>query len=599
MKTLICTLGLALAAPVALAQDAPREIPAELSSLIPENASGLVYISPLNLLESRAQGLAQIIAPEMAEMVSLDTLFAQGAPPGLDTSILDRTRPIVVAIGPIAGADMSQSPAICVMFPTSDAGALIAMATPPSARISGGYVGFCTEDTYPIAGNADELFARLPNGLVSAYFNAEPLLKAVGPMANMGIMMGHGMFLGELEKDDEIPDDILDMAADSSDAIVQFLQDAVASIGSAEIGFDLNGTMVDLDFAVNFKEGSPLTKLDCGSGPAFTDLTKFLDLNAANSSIVGMDLSSLATWSRPFVERIFDAIPVPPADAFGDDLGPFDSPEEIFQVAREMAGDYLDIMANFGNGSTSNAYFTDGTSSSAMWLNGVERQQLSDSLMVMAQADLLSFVGVKAERTAVTSASEEITLSLDYDTLGRNFDLSADDLLEVHDGLNEVMGDQFDLSLTSVGDHTLMLFNGGKDGVVNALRTTKANPGNASAELTLAASKIGSAYPFTYTRINVGATAKGYIDMLSKMDEGLGLPPQMVNDIAQLDLPISVHMGIDQTRIFDGIHIDLHDGARLIRLIQQATEVVYSPYGSDPTPFGAKAGHRHPEPELK
>ena len=572
MRALLRPLVLLALTPTLFAQDVSSRIPVDLAALIPSDASSLIYLAPLDELEESVQGLLQIVAPDMVPMANADMLLGEMAPAGFDIGLIDPSRPFAVAIGAITAETQQSGPKVFVLVPTTDAAALLA-ALPPngptSTRISGDYLGLSNADRYPVGGKASALPGSLPAGLLAATLDAEPILEAFGPIASFMMEMGKGGLLQEIAGNPDMPPAFAGFAEDALDGAVDFINDALDSISSIDLGFQIHGAEIDLGYALNFRAGSPLTKLSKADGPHFRDMLRLMDTSAAASSVSGFDLSGLARWTRPYVDEILDAIPVP--DQLGPDqnLGPFESPRQGFEMLRDAVSATLDTLSWFGDGMATSAYFHGAEMRTATWMHGVEAKQLADSLEALFHVELAELVGLGIERSQIGDSVTNLSMSLDVEALGRNFQLDEAQLRGLRGQLKDVIGKHFYLSLTTVGEQTLVLYNGSREDIAEALRAVKRRAGAVRPELGRLADKLGDAYPFSVYRFDLGPFAAGMMRLAESLGESTDAPAGMAETLQGISIPLSIFEGVDSTRLFQGLHLDLNEGNKLVNLFQQ------------------------------
>jgi hypothetical protein len=570
MKHILTPLALALVAPALFAQD---RIPADLDALIPADASTLIYVAPLDELEEAVQGLLGVVAPDMAMMADADALLSEIAPAGFNIDLLDRSRPFAIAVGAITMATQNTAPRVFLIVPTTDAGQLDLSLPPHASRISGGYLGICETGPYPIGGGSD-LPARLPDGLIAGTLDAEPIVKTFRPIAGFMLGMAKSGLIGEVGANPKLNDEARGVATDTIDAGFGFVDDVMDSLSSFDFGVDLVGTELRAGYAVHFTEGSPLTRFARTDGPTLGDMLKFLDTDAVANSAVGFDLGAFVRWAHPYIDQIFDAVLSSAAEedlaSDGEKIGPWESPREIFDVVRETTDAALDTLGWFGDGAATSVYFDGAEMRTAAWMHGVSAGQLADSIDSLAHVSLASLLGIQLERSRIGDATTVLTFSLDYETLGRNFDLGADELSEVRRSLAESgIGDTLNLSLTSIGSQTLMVYNGDRDSIAQALRGAKDRPGTASPLLQREAALLGNAYPYGFYHVNIGPFAAGIFRMAEQNGDATGAPAGLADKLQGLDIPLTFREGLTSERFFQGLSIDF---AGIGPLVEMAME---------------------------
>jgi len=561
MKALITSAALLTLTPALFAGE---RIPADLAALIPADASSLIYIAPIDELEEAVQELLGVVAPDMAMMADADALLSEVAPAGFNIDLFDRSRPIAIAVGAITMETQNTGPQIYLMIPTTDAATLDQSLPPHSSRISGGYLGVCETGDYPVGGNSP-LPAALPKGLIAATLDAEPIMDTFAPMAGFMLGMAKSGLLEEITSDPDMPPQFRTTATDAVNAGFGFIDDVMDSFSSFEVAFDMAGTEIDFGYAVNFKEGSPLTRL-AGNGPTFAEMLPFMDAGAVGNSVMGMDLGAMARWVRPYVDQIMDSIPVPTDLPDGADLGPFQSPQQALDVVRGAVGASLDTLAWFGDGAVTSMYFVNNEPQTATWMHGVQANQLADSLDALFHIELASMAGLELQRTQIGESTTNLALSLNTEVLARNFGLQQSDINEIKRGFIDVYGNNLNLSLTTVGKQTLMIYNGDRDSIAGALRAIQKRPGTNVPALKATAAKLGDAYPFGVYHIDLGPFAAGIMGFAIASGEGADIPPGMPDMVKDVHVPLTIFEGLTSSRLFQGIHIDVAEAGKLIEL---------------------------------
>ena len=568
MKALFATAALCSLTPALFAAD---RLPADLAALIPAEASSLVYIAPIDDIEEAAQELLGLIAPDMAMVADADMILTEFAPAGFNIDLIDRSRPFAIAVGPITMQAQDEAPQVMLIIPTTDAAALDLSLPPHASRISGGYLGITESGSYPASGGSN-LPALLPEGLIAATIDLEPIVESFKPMAGMILGMARSSMIGEIGASPEIPPDLRGMLTGAVNSSFGFVDDAMASLSRVELGLDLAGTEFHAGYAILFKEGSPLTRL-AGNGPALGDMLPFIDAGAVSTSVVGMDFGALARWARPYFDRIMDGILEAASEEDLNDpdaeLGPFDSPLEAYNAVRETLSAGLDTLGWFGDAGATSVYFVGDQMRTATWVHGVSADQLATSIAQLFQVQLAGLAGLRLEQTKIGETTTNLRLSFDAEVLARNFGLDEGDVQEAKLEFTKTFGDAINVSLTAVGRQTLMIYNGDRDSITAALRAVQKNSAKNSPALTRAATELAGAYPFGLYHIDLGPAIAGYAGVAAAMGEDTDMPPEFAAMLQNVHIPLTALEGLTKERAFQSLTIDLGGIAPLIQMAME------------------------------
>ncbi|MDF1798748.1 MAG: hypothetical protein P1V81_06195 [Planctomycetota bacterium] len=575
----------ALALPTPAVQSAPATIPgaadrlpADLVALIPADATGLVFVSPINTLEAAIQDLLQVVAPDMAPMADVDQLLHELGPSDFDFDLIDRSRPMAFAMGAITPTITEEPPQFYLLIPSTNPAELsAALPFPPElgwTRISGGYLGISPEAVYPVPGARSNLPARLPQGLIAATIDAEPILETFGPMARLAAGMARSGVIAGIQSDTDLPGTLKPMANDAATAIIDGVMDTLDSLTGFDLALNLEGARFEAGYAMTFAEGSPMAALCDKDGAHLVDLAHLLDPAADLTVAVGMDLGGAVRWARPFVNEILDAIPVP--EQAGEDLGPFRSPRHAMDVARESLSHGMDALTWFGDGIALSTFLGEEHNRTAVWMHGVQADNLTGSLRALFEAELASLVGLSLEETMLGENTRQLALHFDAATLAHNFDLGVREAEQVRAGFEETFGDAVRVSLTPVGGNTLVFFNGDAKAIKAALTVAAHRPGTQDPAIQRMTTELGDAHPFAAYRVNLGPVVAEMMSLAETFDEGGEIPPGMASMVRGLHLPLTVHEGMTPTRWFQGMSIDLTRAGDLAAMLmerEQAAEL--------------------------
>jgi hypothetical protein len=540
--------------------------PADLRALLPKDASVLVRFASLDEMEATARSIATIVAPEMLDEISLDALFAE-MPPEFDRSLIDTSRPSALSVGKI---DISgQEPALCLMIPSYNPAGLAELFKDemPSSRIFAGYLGVSSDPTgYPETDPTSTLPDRIPAGLIAGTVNMRPLLDEMDPMIKAMFGMGRGMAIGEFSNTNDMPPVVLDMGMGMINSVFDFATDVVDSLTDAQFSVQVENSVLAIDYNVNFAADSPIAKLKNEGGPRFYELRRFMDMNAQVSQVSGFNLGNLSKALRPVVDKILDAVPVPEEG----EAGPFANPKAAFAAAREVLDQSMVLMAYFGDGMVTNTNMDlQGNMNMQSWIHGVKGNELAGALSALFEVEMARMVGLNLDVIETTETTQRLALSFDDQTLAKTFALEEYERDELAEFKAMFFSKPIEMSFTTVAEQTLVVVNGGLDGIKQALETAKQTLRQNSLLMDQIQVQLGDSYPFSASHYQLGPYIAGYDAMMSRIDPS-ELPPQEYLDMfAKIDMPLAIYLGFDGTSFRNGVKLDFKNARQLIELIEE------------------------------
>ena len=540
--------------------------PADLRALLPKDASVLVRFASLDEMEATARSIATIVAPEMLDEISLDALFAE-MPPEFDRSLIDTSRPSALSVGKI---DISgQEPTLCLMIPSYNPAGLAELFKDelPSSRIFAGYLGVSSDPTgYPETDPTSTLPDRIPAGLIAGTVNMRPLLDEMDPMIKAMFGMGRGMAIGEFSNTNDMPPVVLDMGMGMINSVFDFATDVVDSLTDAQFSVQVENSVLAIDYNVNFAADSPIAKLKNEGGPRFYELRRFMDMNAQVSQVGGFDLGNLSKALRPVVDKILDAVPVPEEG----EAGPFANPKAAFAAAREVLDQSMVLMAYFGDGMVTNTNMDlQGNMNMQSWIHGVKGNELAGALSALFEVEMARMVGLNLDVIDTTETTQRLALSFDDQTLAKTFALEEYERDELAEFKAMFFSKPIEMSFTTVAEQTLVVVNGGLDGIKQALETAKQTLRQNSLLMDQIQVQLGDSYPFSASHYQLGPYVAGYGAMMSRIDPR-ELPPQEYLDMfAKIDMPLAIYLGFDGTSFRNGVKLDFKNARQLIELIEE------------------------------
>ncbi len=540
--------------------------PADLRALLPKDASVLVRFASLDEMEATARSIATIVAPEMLDEISLDALFAE-MPPEFDRSLIDTSRPSALSVGKI---DISgQEPTLCLMIPSYNPAGLAELFKDelPSSRIFAGYLGVSSDPTgYPETDPTSTLPDRIPAVLIAGTVNMRPLLDEMDPMIKAMFGMGRGMAIGEFSNTNDMPPVVLDMGMGMINSVFDFATDVVDSLTDAQFSVQVENSVLAIDYNVNFAADSPIAKLKNEGGPRFYELRRFMDMNAQVSQVGGFDLGNLSKALRPVVDKILDAVPVPEEG----EAGPFANPKAAFAAAREVLDQSMVLMAYFGDGMVTNTNMDlQGNMNMQSWIHGVKGNELAGALSALFEVEMARMVGLNLDVIETTETTQRLALSFDDQTLAKTFALEEYERDELAEFKAMFFSKPIEMSFTTVAEQTLVVVNGGLDGIKQALETAKQTLRQNSLLMDQIQVQLGDSYPFSASHYQLGPYIAGYDAMMSRIDPSELQPQEYLDMFAKIDMPLAIYLGFDGTSFRNGVKLDFKNARQLIELIEE------------------------------
>jgi hypothetical protein len=273
---------------------------AEIATLMPKGTVAVVRIASIEQLVKNARH-ATIAVGEDPQGIDADTLLRRlQAVGGGNTTLIDKTRPIVIAVSmPV------DTPSPVLMLPSTDAKAYAASLTPRGVPpvVSGGYVVVPFGGKYEKARSPSALMNNLPSGVVALRIDAEELVASLGSdiraslsaletrMASESASNGAGVDGGLMAK-----------------ALVSVARGVVGAAKTFELGLDYSEGQLDVSGSLAVKPGSVLD--GWGADP--------VDLKALTGRLSGkgsLELLMAADWSKlwprvaPIVQSALDVYP--------------------------------------------------------------------------------------------------------------------------------------------------------------------------------------------------------------------------------------------------------------------------------------------------
>ena len=535
-----------VAAPaVSASEPAPlrTDVPASMAVLVPDDATILLVTRPLAELEDAASSIIAEVDPEMAAAVSVDMLLAQALPPGFDATAIDRTRPLGLAVGPIA---MAPDPQPYFLIPTANPDA-IKSALPMGGegfptRISEGYLGITMGREYGVSTGSSELLTRVPAGLLGLTVDLESILADMRPVIDSTVMLAR-MQIEAMEGDLDAMglDQGMDLAA-LMDAYFDMFNGFLDSVTSMGMSLDLDDSMLDLRVEHGLAEASPMAGLAQGGG---TDLSRVLPLIGDESfaMVAAAEWGQLMEDMDPFFALLLGAYPPEMAESLQASIDAAESLYELFGSTVAMGGNFSE----------------DGMRISTYYVAQDQAALLAryDELMMEPYWEAIGMRYVDTKK-GVLGEVELTRYTFDFD-LEAMLALSGEELGEeeldpIMSLMDVIYGDQLVMTFAQVGDLGVMTLGDDDEFVKAAIERASAAGGAGPADMSRLSGLAARSHPFMSYRLDLG---KLLSTILPLVEDSMGAPASGIRMYEGASMPLNFYLGIDPSAWTTGVMIDL------------------------------------------
>jgi hypothetical protein len=203
------------------------------------------------------------------------------------------------------------------------------------------------------------------------------------------------------------------------------------------------------------------------------------------------------------------------------------------------------------------------------WIHGVKGNELAGALSALFEVEMARMVGLNLDVIETTETTQRLALSFDDQTLAKTFALEEYERDELAEFKAMFFSKPIEMSFTTVAEQTLVVVNGGLDGIKQALETAKQTLRQNSLLMDQIQVQLGDSYPFSASHYQLGPYIAGYDAMMSRIDPS-ELPPQEYLDMfAKIDMPLAIYLGFDGTSFRNGVKLDFKNARQLIELIEE------------------------------
>ena len=222
---------------------------AEIASLMPKDCVAVVRIASVDQLVKNMRHAA-IAVGEDPKSVDADTLLKQLEGVGGKTALIDRSRPIAIAV-----SMPGDTPSPVLLIPATDAKAYAASLPPMGAPpvVSGGYVVLALGAKYEKAHNPQALVNNLPSGVLAIRADAEQLVTMLGSEISANLRTVEAQMARELTSSGSG----LDGKA-MAEAFVGVARSVLGAAKTLELSLDYRDGQLDAFAALTVKPGSEL-----------------------------------------------------------------------------------------------------------------------------------------------------------------------------------------------------------------------------------------------------------------------------------------------------------------------------------------------------
>lgn len=568
MIALAAPVALALLAPFAPAQDAPApeptvatpavsaRVPAALAVLVPDDATVLAMTSSINDLEAEVQALVESIMPGMGGIASADMLFLQMFPPGLDSSAIDRTKPLAMALGPVT---MEAEPQVYVMVPTEQPDAVKEAFVEEEGMVykaSAGYLAISMGESYGTCSTASPLLARLPDGALAVSADTGAILTEMEPMVSM-LLSQVRMELSDI-KAMFPPEEAAQMTV-GLDLYYDMLQGVVTSLDGLDVALDLGAREVGLHTVMHYAPDSAMGGFAL-EGP--TSAARFLPLlqDGQVGMLLGADQGELWELFEPSIQRMLSIYP----EEFAASL---EASMQSYEVMYAAMGDGL--VADFG--------FGDAGLEGTAYLAVTDFQALLDAYRTALRGPALRDLGLAFE-------SEESATLGDYQLHRFTFDIDAEsmmgqltegqvppeDVQEVARMIEAFYGERMQFTLANQGDLAVVQLGGTDEQLVASLERG-ASPRGMLPSVARIADLAVDANPFVYYRMDLPRMMGAVVPRMAEITGEE--PPAGLETMGDLSAPMGMYMGVEPTRMSMGMTVDAAGMAQLVQWFMMMEEL--------------------------
>ncbi len=536
-------------APVAaaLASSAFADVPADMAALLPADLSVVIMTKPIAELEGIALDLAGKIMPEVAEMVSADTMLQIV---GIDPAMIDHTRPLCFALGPVS---LEEEPQPFVLIPTRDgefmrelfAGMSSMPAEMIQLRTSGNYVGMTMGPSYPEAGES-RILGTVPAGLIGVSVDMVSVLDTYGPLLQIGMRMAR------IQMDSEMPAGMPFNMTSMLDSALGMAEGAMDSIEEFRLSLDITDSRLDIRETLVVSEGSPMSGI---ASDRPSKLSKLLPLMRDDSinMVVGANVGEMMTKMAPLLESLQSMYPA-----------------EMGEGLMASMDAFQDIYSQFGDGLVASGGFTENGMEVSMFFDGAEYDGLLAAYKGALEQPFWGQLGMKYLETK-TGKSGEVNLTrfiFEFDmeamlaSMGE--ELPEAEVADLQKMMVAMYGENLTITLAQSGGIGTMIVGGGDDLITEALGRIAAGgtTPRGFAPLTSLANKSN---PFISYSLELGEIISGTVPM---MTSALGEPPLPLEAVEGLNMPMNFYFGASKTEWTGGIRMDLVQVGEFVQRMQ-------------------------------
>jgi hypothetical protein len=532
--------------PASPAQPTYSEVPADMAALLPGGLTVVLMTNPLAEIEGVALGLAEQIAPEIAAMVSIDTMLARI---GLDPAMLDKTKPICFAVGALTMADEPQA---FLVVPTTRGDMLmqlvVAMSGMPAealqTKVVGDYMGITMGATYPESGES-ELLGTVPNALMGLAIDVEAIVDTFGPMINLGMGMVRMQATSDLSGD--MP---MDLGA-LLDTYFGMAESAMDSIEQARFSINITDSLLDIREEFVISEGSPMSSIAADGN---TDIAKLLPLmgNDSMSMVLGADMGDLIAKMQPLMESMMGAYPVEMGQGLLASM-------EVFNELYSLFGEGMVVSGGFSDHGLHATAFFDGASFDEL----LTAYKGALELPFWGQLGM-KYIGTKTGKSGdvkVTRFTFDFDMSAFMEMMGE--DIPEGELAEVEKMITALYGDSLVLTFAKTGGTGIMVLGADDTLMINALGRVAAG-GKIPDELARLGDLAANSNPFLSYGIDMGEMISTMIPVLEK---SMGAPAMGMEMFEGVHLPMNIYFGATKTMWTTGIMVDLIQVSEFVQMI--------------------------------
>lgn len=293
----------------------------DIQELVPTESIALLHIGSIDDIQDKVRRIVGLFDADMAAQLDVGDALNQmsGDIPGLQPEMIDRTKPMAVAVV-MAMAGGEEQPMPYVILPMKDVDGAVATlkeAGKAAPMHAGDYV-----DLAPIPSMRFDLGgSRLGEGMLAGDLSLRVELAALMPMVRPMIEQGINEGMPPMP---------------GMDSMQQWVNDILDSAERLDVALALDGTTLHAHGGFTAKEGSPLTEIPMPGGD-LAALAAALPEDYPVAALFSMDMKWLMKQMKPLMEQAFAQAPAEFGERFTTLMAQIDPVMDLMGNEHAMA----------------------------------------------------------------------------------------------------------------------------------------------------------------------------------------------------------------------------------------------------------------------